>query len=342
MANRKANCSILGELAWSGNPWIPDRNATFLSRRKYDRIEVTKLSHLAVTRIDKDRYSATIPTAAGYLEGHTVATLERLVIAILLNSPRLATGDRLGAPPSFSLRRPPKLRQIYLWHLTDHQAITGKVHGGDAEIVLRQYENGIHWKVAAQHQARKDASKLMKRLGGIIFEANARIHDYPWYVPKAKANRQVVQFLKQLPKKELRSAASPHLDQVVEKWIKKATQDEWVQGLQSQSPKQLWEHRNMIMTFQVWAIYRLATGQLRLHYSGAAWGSSCPQDSRVTARVSPTPTLLGPATGLRHSGNDVWTIGQGRRWMDLNWRASRLSLSARSSSSGEQTPTKHR
>ncbi|KAG2935400.1 hypothetical protein PC116_g7468 [Phytophthora cactorum] len=192
----------------------------------------------------------------------------------------LATGDRLGAPPSFSLRRPPKLRQIYLWHLTDHQAITGKVHGGDAEIVLRQYENGIHWKVAAQHQARKDASKLMKRLGGIIFEANARIHDYPWYVPKAKANRQVVQFLKQLPKKELRSAASPHLDQVVEKWIKKATQDEWVQGLQSQSPKQLWEHRNMIMTFQVWAIYRLATGQLRLHYSGAAWGSSCPQDSR--------------------------------------------------------------
>ncbi|KAG6968710.1 hypothetical protein JG687_00003591, partial [Phytophthora cactorum] len=192
----------------------------------------------------------------------------------------LATGDRLGAPPSFSLRRPPKLRQIYLWHLTDHQAITGKVHGGDAEIVLRQYENGIHWKVAAQHQARKDASKLMKRLGGIIFEANARIHDYPWYVPKAKANRQVVQFLKHLPKKELRSAASPHLDQVVEKWIKKATQDEWVQGLQSQSPKQLWEHRNMIMTFQVWAIYRLATGQLRLHYSGAAWGSSCPQDSR--------------------------------------------------------------
>ncbi|KAG6945661.1 hypothetical protein JG687_00017149 [Phytophthora cactorum] len=36
----------------------------------------------------------------------------------------------------------------------------------------------------------------------------------------------------------------------------------------------------MITTSQVWVIYRLATGQLRLQYSGVEWGSSCPQDSR--------------------------------------------------------------
>ncbi|RAW35883.1 hypothetical protein PC110_g7817 [Phytophthora cactorum] len=82
-------------------------------------------------------------------------------------------------------------------HLTDHQAITGKAHGGGAEIVLRQCENGIHWNVVAQHPARKDATE---RPGGIIFES----FGYPWYVPKAKANRRIIQFLKQLPKKELR------------------------------------------------------------------------------------------------------------------------------------------
>ncbi|KAF1792345.1 hypothetical protein GQ600_23387 [Phytophthora cactorum] len=250
-----------------------------------------------------DRYSATIPTAAGYLEGHTVATLERLVIAILLKSPRLATGDRLGAPPSFSLRRPPKLRQIYVWHLTDHSNHSGGAASGSEG--RQQINEKTRWK--------------------IIFEANARIHAIlgMFRRPKRIDGCSVPEAVTQ---ERVTVSSQSHLDQVVEKWIKKATQDEWVQGLQSQSPKQLWEHRNMIMTFQVWAIYRLATGQLRLHYSGAAWGSSCPQDSRVTAR-SPQRPITWPATGLRHSGKMSGPLDR-VEVMDLNGRASDY-LSAR-------------
>ncbi|KAF1794327.1 hypothetical protein GQ600_13965 [Phytophthora cactorum] len=126
-------------------------------------------------------------------------------------------------------------------------------------------------KTERPNATRKDATKLMKRPGGIL-----RIHGHPWYVPKAKANRRVIQFLKQLPKKELRSAVSPTW---IRSWRNGSRRRLKMNGCR-ESPKQLWEHRNMLTTFQVWVIYRLATGPLRLHYSGAEWGSSCPQDSR--------------------------------------------------------------
>ncbi|KAF1780563.1 hypothetical protein GQ600_27176 [Phytophthora cactorum] len=59
-------------------------------------------------------------------------------------------------------------------------------------------------------------------------------------------------------------------------------EDEWLKGQQSQTPKQLWAHCNMLTNYQVWVTYRLATLQLNLYYVGKEHAQGCPLDDRCT------------------------------------------------------------
>lgn len=70
---------------WVNNPLIPDGNALVLTRRKYARIQVTAIDYLEITRMTRKRYPARVPTAPGYSVGHTVAKLQRWLIAIILS-----------------------------------------------------------------------------------------------------------------------------------------------------------------------------------------------------------------------------------------------------------------
>ncbi|KAE8880879.1 hypothetical protein PF011_g2852 [Phytophthora fragariae] len=78
-----------GTFTWDDNPWIPDSNVPVLLRTKYDRIAVTSPTSLEIIRTAWSTYSVRVPTAPGFQEGHTIAKLERWLIAILLHSPRI-------------------------------------------------------------------------------------------------------------------------------------------------------------------------------------------------------------------------------------------------------------
>ncbi|OWZ17931.1 RxLR effector protein [Phytophthora megakarya] len=303
-----------GSFSWANNPWLPDSNAPVLTRKKYYRIEETSIEELAIMRTSHDVYNVTVRTALGCTVGHSVAKLQRWLLAILLGSLRIPIGGKLGQPPRLMLRLPPALRFEYNW-TTDGGMVRGTTIDGKAEITLQQQDNGIYWDVICHVNARKDAKKLRKRQGGIVFKANPRIHGFPWSVlnktrnrliiqqlkqqikrryrrrthrihgfpwsvPNKTRNRLILQQLKQQIKRRYRRRTAQHLDTMLEKWRASTAEDVWLKGHQSQTPKKLWEHRNMLTDYQVWVTYRMATMQLHLYYFGKELERGCPVDDR--------------------------------------------------------------
>ncbi|EGZ30440.1 hypothetical protein PHYSODRAFT_472961, partial [Phytophthora sojae] len=104
-----------GTFAWADNPWIPDSNKPVLSRAKYDRIAVASIASLEIVRTHRTTYTVRVPTAPGCQAGHTIAKLERWLIAILLHPPRIEVGEQLGRAPQLQLQKPPRLTQSYVW-----------------------------------------------------------------------------------------------------------------------------------------------------------------------------------------------------------------------------------
>ncbi|EGZ27859.1 hypothetical protein PHYSODRAFT_477298, partial [Phytophthora sojae] len=147
--------ALWGTFAWADNPWIPDSNAPSLQRSKYDRIKVTSIASLSIVRASEDVYEvrvpttpstfkSVVPTAGGFPAGHTIAKLERWLIAILLSSPRLDIGQLLGRPPALVLRRPPSLSNSYTWSVeVEDSTVRGISNNGSATIVLEHRPNGI-------------------------------------------------------------------------------------------------------------------------------------------------------------------------------------------------------
>ncbi|EGZ18744.1 hypothetical protein PHYSODRAFT_504326, partial [Phytophthora sojae] len=128
-----------GTFAWADNPWIPDSNAPSLQRSKYDRIKVTSIANLSIVRASEDVYEVRVPTADGFPAGHTIAKLERWLIAILLSSPRLDIGQQLGRPPALVLRRPPSLSTSYTWSVeVEGSTVRGISNNGSATLMLEQ------------------------------------------------------------------------------------------------------------------------------------------------------------------------------------------------------------
>ncbi|KAE9150622.1 hypothetical protein PF006_g5001 [Phytophthora fragariae] len=283
-----------GTFTWADNPWIPDSNVPVLLRTKYDQIAVTSVTSLEIIRTARSTYSVRVPTAPGFQEGHTIAKLERWLIAILLHSPRIQVGEQLGRAPPLQLRKPPQLTPRFSWTAEGDAIVVGTSEAGNSTIKLQQQVNGLNWDVVAQENAEKDVKKLTKHPGGIVFHANPRIHGYPWQAPERTRNRNILKELKTRPKKQLRLQASPGLEKVLMKWEARAGSDEWIRGLQSQLPQQLWSNRNTLTNYQVWVTYRLAAQQLNLHYEGEQPKDGCllAQDE-IGAKVTITHITWG-------------------------------------------------
>ncbi|KAG6953147.1 hypothetical protein JG688_00012965 [Phytophthora aleatoria] len=103
---------------WAENPWIPDSNARSLLHRKCNRVAVTTISSLAITRTGRTQYTVRPPLAPEFPIGDTVAKLQRWILAILLCSPRVKIEERIGATSPLAIRRPPGLSQPYQWTLS--------------------------------------------------------------------------------------------------------------------------------------------------------------------------------------------------------------------------------
>ncbi|KAL3665867.1 hypothetical protein V7S43_009291 [Phytophthora oleae] len=293
-----------GAFSWANNPWIPDSNAQHLASRKYDGIEDMPIEDLHIQRTGRTTYSVRVPPVPGGAAGHTVAKLERWAFA---SSPRVNVGDCLGKSPPLALRRPPQLRQEYFWQVVDMTSVMGWSADGEASIELEQQDNGVHWEVVDHHNARKDAKKLQRRPGEIIFEANPQIHGYPWAVKGSKANSKVIRELKQQPRLELRSNATPHLSKISDKLEAWTNKDMRVKGQQSQTPRNLWAHQNTITDFQIWVAYRLAVKQLNLYYPGREQQSACPQDPGCSETESSSSHIVW---GCRRA-QQFW-----RKWLE--------------------------
>ncbi|KAG6944155.1 hypothetical protein JG687_00018016 [Phytophthora cactorum] len=125
-----------GTFTWADNPWFPDSNAATLSRRKYNRIEVTRIAIFLITRRGADFYTVQVPTAAEWKVGHTATKLQRWLLVVLLCSPRLKIGEQLGAP--LQLRHQPDMSSHYEWKLPVSGAIEGTEQVQQAIIVLHQ------------------------------------------------------------------------------------------------------------------------------------------------------------------------------------------------------------
>ncbi|EGZ18842.1 hypothetical protein PHYSODRAFT_503027, partial [Phytophthora sojae] len=109
------------------------------------------------------------------------------------------------------------------------------------------------------------------------------IHGFPWQVPARTRNRNIIKDLKMQPKKQLRVHASPDLGKLLTTWEVRSERDDWIRGLQSQLPQQLWTHRNTLTNYQVWVAYRMAAQQLNLHYEGERPTDGCLLAQDVTA-----------------------------------------------------------
>eukprot|EP00644_Phytophthora_capsici_P016607 jgi/Phyca11/122244/e_gw1.47.176.1 len=135
--------SFWGTFSWADNPWIPDGNAPRLTRVKYNRIQETTISRLEIYSSGRSTYTVTVPGVNTDTTGHTVAKLERWTIVILLCLPRLNIGETLGTPPPLRLRRPPRLKESYMWTVVGPGRISGADPEGGALIVLHQLGNGL-------------------------------------------------------------------------------------------------------------------------------------------------------------------------------------------------------
>ncbi|KAG6944154.1 hypothetical protein JG687_00018015, partial [Phytophthora cactorum] len=69
-----------------------------------------------------------------------------------------------------------------------------------------------------------------------------------------------------------------------DKWRRRQEADPWTRGQQSQKPKQLWAHKNVLTDYQVWVTYRLATQQLNLYYDGRQRDDGCLLDEHCHQR----------------------------------------------------------
>eukprot|EP00644_Phytophthora_capsici_P019378 jgi/Phyca11/132495/e_gw1.173.8.1 len=283
---------------------------------KFEGIENTQIQNLQLQRIGQDTYTVRVPLIPEGVAGHTLAKVERWALAILLSSPRIKVGERVGQPPPVSLRRPPRLRREFNWQV-EGTKIIGWATSGEASIQLEQQEDGIHWAVTSHINARKDANKLHKRQGGVIFEAHPLLHGYPWKVKTSRTNTKVLWEIKRQAKLELRAMATPHLNKLSDKLTKRAATDVWNKGQQSQTPKQLGGHQNMLTDYQVWTAYRFATNQLNLYYPDRGIQMRCPHD----------PECKGEESSSSHS---VWDCNRAqqfwRKWLE-HWFGYELTRS---------------
>ncbi|ETI54423.1 hypothetical protein F443_02748 [Phytophthora nicotianae P1569] len=83
-------------------------------------------------------------------------------------------------------------------------------------------------------------------------------------------------------KRHFRPSATKNLSRILDKWKTRTDEDKWIQGQQSQTPKQLWAHRNILTEYQVWVTYRLATLQLNMYYIGKEDDQGCPLNAQCT------------------------------------------------------------
>eukprot|EP00644_Phytophthora_capsici_P008771 jgi/Phyca11/131835/e_gw1.118.35.1 len=152
-----------GVFSWADNPWIPDGTAPYLATSKFDGIQSMSIKDLQIQRIGETTYAMRNPPIPAGALGHTIAKIERWALAIILSSPRIKVGERIGQAPPISLRRSPALRQSYKWQVAETTStVIGWAKGGKATIQLEQQDDGIHWTVTGHRNARKDAKRLQK------------------------------------------------------------------------------------------------------------------------------------------------------------------------------------
>ncbi|OWZ03348.1 hypothetical protein PHMEG_00024938 [Phytophthora megakarya] len=228
-----------GTFSWAENPWIPETSAPVLTKAKYSHVLQTSIRDLTITRRMASSFPVQIhrPNQAG----HTTAKLERWILVILLCSPRVAIGERVGQAPPIQLRLPPDCLKTTIWEKTAAATMEGFSTDWSLHIQLRQRVDWIVWDEVREDTGDVHDSNHTPPLRGLVFEANPLLHGVPWAVEKPRLNRHILLHLKKQIKKWCLGNVTKVATPILDKWFKARNQDSWVCGLQSQNSTRIME-----------------------------------------------------------------------------------------------------
>ncbi|OWZ07213.1 RxLR effector protein [Phytophthora megakarya] len=268
-----------GTFAWAENPWIPELAAPFLSRAKYDKLQVTSIKGLGIVRKGITTYEMRLPLVVG--KGHTVAKLTRLILAVLLSSPRIGIGEKLGELPPLKLRHAPEDVREVSWTVQADRTVRGTLDNGGEQILATQRPDGLYWDgkviypvigtldngseqilatqrpdglywdgkvIYPEAQALESGGEDLR---GMVFEAHPLLHSFPWRANERQGNRHLWAHLKKTVKRWCRGRTQKTPRAVLHKWAQERLRDSWISGLQSQTPEDLWSHKDTLTAYQV-------------------------------------------------------------------------------------------
>ncbi|KAJ8530559.1 hypothetical protein ON010_g14351 [Phytophthora cinnamomi] len=131
-----------------------------------------------------------------------------------------------------------------------------------------QVANQVEWNIHPDDELLPDAAQLkaLAALEGLVFDYHPQLHKVPWEVANRIKNKHALQALKKQPFKQARKSLGKGLTQAITKITSRDTVDAWEGGQLTQTPRQVWDKKNMVTSFQTWVWYRITVNQLNLRH----------------------------------------------------------------------------